>query len=597
MFLSAEKKQAVPGVADSPAHRRPEPNRTGIPAPLRSRFEAVSGFSMGDVRVHYGSPKPAQLQALAYTQGSQVYLGPGQERHLPHELGHVVQQKRGIVRPNRVLGRTPVNTSQALEREADRIACAPVPAAAREPLEEGAEGTVVQRKVGFEFQTVGGDWNVLAVETQISPHASGLPQFDASKPRHGEELTGAGLPGIKVTTDSWDLEYITANPADERGGLGSMVRQVNAAGVKHLSIQRLDPDCYAVRRGKSYPAIRSERVFNTRGFLINPKGMMAAHPQATVGVKKERLFELMRRVTDICTDGGTRISAQRQVSGHEGEPYYASYGHTTFSVNVVPPTEMVDTSRLAQSQQNALAQAVNIAENSRTSAEAKGMIALLEHLILVNVESHTTAMNDRARSSYQTNAKNKMPVMPRTSPADLFQHLTPTAQDEVINHFNAKYIPTAATVLMEQADGEQVTLQEVIEHFKDIKAAAARHSPPRLQDPVEHSPFHGVGDAADRIAGSQLEAADSTDIGYDPRGARMVHGALVELRALPNNVAPDQWGQVVRVVGTMMTEINNPQPLTSLQQRQRRYISRAQQRHLIVQPFPAHHVRRVRGRT
>jgi hypothetical protein len=52
----------------------------------------ISGFSFDDVKVHYNSDKPAQLQATAYTQGNQVHIAPGEERHLDHELGHVVQQ-------------------------------------------------------------------------------------------------------------------------------------------------------------------------------------------------------------------------------------------------------------------------------------------------------------------------------------------------------------------------------------------------------------------------------------------------------------------------------------------------------------------------
>ena len=60
-------------------------NRTGLPDNLKAGVERLSGMAMGDVRVHYNSAKPAQLQALAYTQGTDIHVGPGQERHLPHE--------------------------------------------------------------------------------------------------------------------------------------------------------------------------------------------------------------------------------------------------------------------------------------------------------------------------------------------------------------------------------------------------------------------------------------------------------------------------------------------------------------------------------
>src|SRR5256885_8606182 len=56
-----------------------------LPTPLKAGIEGLSGLSMDDVTVHYNSGKPAEMQALAYTQGSEIYLGPGQERHLAHE--------------------------------------------------------------------------------------------------------------------------------------------------------------------------------------------------------------------------------------------------------------------------------------------------------------------------------------------------------------------------------------------------------------------------------------------------------------------------------------------------------------------------------
>lgn len=94
--------------------------KTGIPDNLQQQFESKSGYSFDDVRVHYNSQKPAQLQALAYTQGNEVYIGPGQEKHLKHELAHVVQQKQGIVRANSEINGQPLNTEEALERDADR---------------------------------------------------------------------------------------------------------------------------------------------------------------------------------------------------------------------------------------------------------------------------------------------------------------------------------------------------------------------------------------------------------------------------------------------------------------------------------------------
>lgn len=104
-----------------PAHRDPTAkNNTGIPTRLKDRIERLSGYSMDDVKIHYNSAKPSQIQALAYTQSNNVYLGAGQEKHLGHELWHVVQQKQGRVMPTTQVNGLPVNDNAALEREADR---------------------------------------------------------------------------------------------------------------------------------------------------------------------------------------------------------------------------------------------------------------------------------------------------------------------------------------------------------------------------------------------------------------------------------------------------------------------------------------------
>jgi hypothetical protein len=91
-----------------------------LPGALQSGMESLSGISMDDVKVHYNSSEPAQLNAHAFAQGSDIHLGPGQERHLPHEAWHVVQQAEGRVRPTaQMKDRTPINDDAGLEREAD----------------------------------------------------------------------------------------------------------------------------------------------------------------------------------------------------------------------------------------------------------------------------------------------------------------------------------------------------------------------------------------------------------------------------------------------------------------------------------------------
>ncbi|MES2557497.1 MAG: DUF4157 domain-containing protein [Bacteroidota bacterium] len=114
-----QQLKAYQTMADEATVQR-QANTTGMPDNLKSGIENLSGYSMNDVKVHYNSDKPAQLNAHAYAQGTQIHLAAGQEKHLPHEAWHVVQQKQGRVKPTMQLkGKVAINDDVALEKEAD----------------------------------------------------------------------------------------------------------------------------------------------------------------------------------------------------------------------------------------------------------------------------------------------------------------------------------------------------------------------------------------------------------------------------------------------------------------------------------------------
>ncbi len=111
-------------LSEKPVQKQEEsiPNQTGLPDNLKTGIENLSGYSLDNVRVHYNSSKPAQLRALAYTQGTDIHVAPGQEKHLPHEAWHVVQQMQGRVKPTmQMKGKVDVNDDAGLEKEADEM--------------------------------------------------------------------------------------------------------------------------------------------------------------------------------------------------------------------------------------------------------------------------------------------------------------------------------------------------------------------------------------------------------------------------------------------------------------------------------------------
>lgn len=95
------------------------PYGSKIPETLRAGMESLSGTDLSGIRVHANSPKPARFDALAYTQGEDIHLGAGQEKHLPHETWHAVQQIQGRVEPTQRADAAPVNDDPVLEHEAD----------------------------------------------------------------------------------------------------------------------------------------------------------------------------------------------------------------------------------------------------------------------------------------------------------------------------------------------------------------------------------------------------------------------------------------------------------------------------------------------
>ncbi|MBC3920859.1 DUF4135 domain-containing protein [Undibacterium sp. CY18W] len=139
-----------------------QPNNTGLPNQLKAGIESLSGMSMDHVRVNYNSDKPAQLNAHAYAQGSEIHVAPGQERHVPHEAWHVVQQAQGRVRPTMQmkLG-VPVNDDAGLETEAD------VMGAKALGVGTAISGKVVQNKGVGNQRTAAPDYSAASAYSSV----------------------------------------------------------------------------------------------------------------------------------------------------------------------------------------------------------------------------------------------------------------------------------------------------------------------------------------------------------------------------------------------------------------------------------------------
>jgi hypothetical protein len=162
-------------------------NETGLPDNLKAGVESLSGFSLDNVRVHYNSSKPATVQALAYTQGTDIHVAPGQEKHLPHEAWHVAQQMAGRVSPTTNINGMPVNDNAALEHEADVM----------------GEKAVTQRRAKGEYKKKEGEKRQTDYYACENAFYDAVPGEDKSHPVHRKSY----IPWAK----DWSFDTIRAN--------------------------------------------------------------------------------------------------------------------------------------------------------------------------------------------------------------------------------------------------------------------------------------------------------------------------------------------------------------------------------------------------
>ena len=159
------------------------PNNTGLPDNLKSGIENLSGMSMDHVKVHYNSSQPAQLNALAYAQGSDIHVAPGQEKHLPHEAWHVVQQAQGRVKPTvQMKGDVPVNDDVVLETEADVMGAKAL-----------ASGSNVTQKINNSGQVA----SFHSISYQLRPDVYSTVHY-----ANPEAYLAAQYPGVELNEDA-----------------------------------------------------------------------------------------------------------------------------------------------------------------------------------------------------------------------------------------------------------------------------------------------------------------------------------------------------------------------------------------------------------
>jgi len=109
---SDEEEEPASMKADPVQRSAVNENSTGMPDGVKTQMEGAFNASFSDVSIHTDSVQAKNMNALAYTQGTDVHFAPGQfkpeskngQELLGHELTHVLQQKEGRVKPTTEVG-------------------------------------------------------------------------------------------------------------------------------------------------------------------------------------------------------------------------------------------------------------------------------------------------------------------------------------------------------------------------------------------------------------------------------------------------------------------------------------------------------------
>jgi hypothetical protein len=312
-------------------------NPTGLPKSLKSGLEHLSGVDMSSVRVHYNSAKPAQLGALAYTRGRNIELGPRQERHLPHEAWHVVQQLQGRVRPTVQAKGVDINDESALEQEADvmgAIAARGATASIADQLLPLADRKgAVQRRVGFEYE-IGA---ISATRTTWAGGRRKLAKKDQVVAGHGynveadeETVADPNYPNATYTGYS-DLEFVTdAFPVTVPGfGLLTAALTEISAIIAYIA-NHANTDIAANNLPHGNPVANR--------FVRFGGGLMSGKPQATVGLDLAALGRLYEQISQDPAGGAALATPAQELFGGGLDPYGGSSGGTAAATGLASVT-------------------------------------------------------------------------------------------------------------------------------------------------------------------------------------------------------------------------------------------------------------------
>jgi hypothetical protein len=509
-----------------------QPDKSGktagncLPAQLKNGVEGLSGVPMDDVKVNYNSAEPAQVGALAYAKGNQIHLGQGQEKHLPHEAWHVVQQKHGRVKPTLQAKGLAINDDPALEAEADTMGQKATQLKTEQqlpvmPLNKSVLLTtdVVQRKIGLEFQAFDSVFIM-----NLKKHSS-------------DGVLGEGA-GFEVEKDSGkhvdfpELEIVTA-PVEENNTGRRVLTETMAGVVRFLSNVKNGPLLNeATKKEIKWNIPEKDDAENVQLPLFVINKSIHFHPQATVGVKFEKVEELINHLTVMpFKEGGAVVGdAKEETKAPEGNA-------KTIEANKIGWSGKTDQRAFKGAWRDGFNKAA--IEIGPTEVKARGLAALIYGLL----EGQLDERVDPEDSSY---IKYWMPFMLRNGFLPFYNAMSAEEKDSIdrLSHpkLSQKFIRKGTKEL---PDDKIPTFKKILEDLKDGKDY--------LQDMLVAG--HG-GIRPTTLASWGMSSIDDIGVSQTEPTANVRKGAIIELRKLANDVPPEQLTEFALAVFDLIMLIN-----------------------------------------
>ena len=533
--------------------------------PYLEQIQALFGpHQLGHIKAHTDDRAQAgakQMGALAFAQGEHVaFAGPPTLHTAAHEAAHVIQQQAGV----QLLGGVG-QVGDLYERNADAVADAVVAGQSAAALltpfvRTGAVGSppvggAVQRAVGFEFQSrmpgknghVFSHKKILNAEEELGPEQKLEDGFIAFENERDH---------WHIENDHGDIEFVTHPPfAETTEGYEALIacmtsmvaaaQRFEALGSKQAPGNRVTIEQALELFGNN--VTKTEALEGREGFsqiyMSMPSASLVTHPQATGGVTLPALLTLMKKMRERTDDQGHAQAPPNREPGIR-EKLLAE------GMDAVGMSAKSNRAFALKQQKLAEEKVAAFQPEQEISLQMRGFLALVTAMIYGG-----SSMGHR-QVQY---AKDLLAVMPRSDYVRMFASLPEQDQtwfrEQLANDGLADALAWGRMSdslifhrMREQSQANYKDLQKVTKKswLEAVSKANGATDPLSMKN-------EGIGKVSTANLDTGVQIGQSDQLVNQGR-----RGVVVEMRALREDVPPEQWLALTKAWFRMTVALNRP---------------------------------------